>query len=84
MPPVTMLPPTACSTAPIQVRAALFPREAGPAILRLVRLRVYGAQALYLAAMLLAVIDTHWTIAVIVAIQLNFALAPPIPFLRRL
>lgn len=65
-------------------RAGLFPREAGPVILRLVRLRVFGAQALYLLAMLICVFDTHWSIAVIVAIQLNFALAPPIPLLRRI
>ena len=65
-------------------RAGLFPREVGPALLRLVRMRVYGAQALYLMAMLFSVFDTHWSIALIVAIQLNFALAPPIPYLRRL
>jgi TMEM175 potassium channel family protein len=63
-------------------RSGLFPREAAPKILRLVRRRVYGAQALYLVAVLLSVFDPHWSIAVIVAIQLNFAIAPPIPLLR--
>ena len=66
------------------VRAGLFPKGAQGAIALLVRRRVYGAQALYLLAVLLCVFDTHWSIAVIVAIQLNFALAPPIPFLRRI
>jgi len=65
-------------------RAGLFPKDAGPTIRSLVRRRVYGAQALYFIAVLLCVFDTHWSIAVIVAIQLNFALAPPIPLLRRL
>src|SRR5947209_11069043 len=65
-------------------RAGLFPKDAGPTIRSLVRRRVYAAQALYFIAVLLCVFDTHWSIAVIVAIQLNFALAPPIPLLRRL
>lgn len=64
------------------LRAGLFPKEAQQTTARLVRRRVYGAQALYLLAVLLSVFDTHWSIAVIVAIQLNFAVAPPIPFLR--
>jgi len=65
-------------------RAGLFPEAQVATLLRLVRRRVYWAQALYLAAVLLSVFDTHWSIAMIVAIQLNFALAPPIPLLRRI
>ena len=65
-------------------RAGLFPGDRGRAILSLVRRRVYGAQALYVIAAALCVVDTHWSIAAIVAIQLNFALAPPIPLLRDL
>jgi len=63
-------------------RAALFPPETAQELLRLVRRRVYGAQVLYVLGVLLSVFDTHWSIAFIVAIQLNFALAPPIPLLR--
>lgn len=63
-------------------RAGLFPDASRATIARLVRRRVYGAQALYFLAMLLSVVDVHWSIGAIVAIQLNFALAPPIPFLR--
>lgn len=63
-------------------RAGLFPEKTAPTILRLVRRRVYGAQLLYLLAVLLCIHDTHWSIGFIVAIQLNFALAPPIPLLR--
>ena len=63
-------------------RAGLFPADRAPELLRLVRRRVYGAQLLYVLGVLLSVFDTHWSIAFIVAIQLNFALAPPIPLLR--
>ena len=62
--------------------AGLFPAESAPRLLRLVRRRVYWAQALYVIGVLLSVFGTHWSIAFIVAIQLNFALAPPIPLLR--
>ena len=65
-------------------RAHLFPEERVKTILHLVRRRVYWAQGLYLVAAFLSVWDTHWSIALIVAIQLNFALAPPIPFLREI
>jgi uncharacterized membrane protein len=65
-------------------RARLFPEEQVRTLLHLVRRRVYWAQGLYLIAAVLSVWDTHWSIAMIVAIQLNFALAPPIPFLRQI
>jgi uncharacterized membrane protein len=65
-------------------RAGLFPKDQAKTLLGLVRRRVYGAQSLYLVAMLLSIFDTHWSIAAIVAIQLNFAFAPPIPLLRNL
>ncbi len=63
-------------------RARLFPEDQAKALLHLVRRRVYWAQGLYMAAALLSVWNTHVSIGVIVAIQLNFALAPPIPLLR--
>jgi TMEM175 potassium channel family protein len=63
-------------------RAGLFPENLAARLLHLVRRRVYGAQTLYAIGLLLSVIDTHLSIAFIVAIQLNFVLAPPIPFLR--
>ena len=65
-------------------RAGLFPEADRASIARLTRRRVYGAQALYLAAMLLCFIDTHLSIAAIVPIQLNYAVAPRIPLLHRL
>ena len=63
-------------------RAGLFPQKTAATLLRLVRRRVYGAQLLYVAGVALCIVDTHLSIAFIVAIQLNFAFAPPIPFLR--
>jgi len=63
-------------------RVGLFPREVAPTLLRLVRRRVYGAQALYLVGLLLSVFVPHGSIAFSVAIQLSFAIAPPIPLLR--
>jgi uncharacterized membrane protein len=64
------------------LRSRLFADEARQTIAHLVRRRVYGAQILYLVAMLVCIVDVHWSIALIVAIQLNFVLAPPIPILR--
>jgi uncharacterized membrane protein len=64
------------------LHANLFSGEHREQVARLFRRRVYGAQALYLVAMLLCFVDTHLSIAAFVLIQLNFALAPPIPFLR--
>jgi TMEM175 potassium channel family protein len=64
------------------LRSGVFPQEHREAVARFFRRRVIGAQSLYLVAMLLSFVDTHLSIAAFVAIQLNFALAPPIPFLR--
>ena len=66
------------------LRRGLFPEQMRQAIGRVVRRRVYGAQALYLVAVLLSVFDTHVAIGAIVLIQLNFALAPGIPLLREI
>jgi len=65
------------------LRRDLFPERLRRTMARIVRRRVYGAQALYFLALLLSVADTHWSIAAIVAIQLNFALGPTIPLLRQ-
>lgn len=65
-------------------RAGLFAEQAKRAILSAVRRRVYGAQILYLVAVALCVIDTRLSIGLIVLIQLNYAIAPRVPLLRRL
>lgn len=46
--------------------------------------RIIAAQALYAAGAALCLISTSWSIAVIVLVQLNYALAPRIRFLYRL
>jgi len=65
-------------------RARLFPDEERLMLGRVIRRRIYTAQSLYLAGMLLCFIDVHLSIGVIVAIQLNYAIAPHIPLLHRL
>ena len=65
-------------------RAGLFNHANQALILRAVRRRVYIAQSLYLLATLLCLIDTRLSIGLIVAIQLNYAIAPRIAFLHRL
>jgi uncharacterized membrane protein len=64
------------------LRSGVFPDDHRQTVARFFRRRVIGAQSLYLVAMLLCFVDTHLSIAAFVAIQLNFAVAPPIPFLR--
>jgi uncharacterized membrane protein len=65
-------------------RAGLFPADRRPVIMHAIRRRVYIAQALYMLATLLCVIDTRLSIGMIVLLQLNYAIAPGIAFLRRL
>ena len=72
------------AAAEYAARGGLFNKANQGTILRAVRRRVYIAQALYLFATLLCVIDTRLSIAVIVAIQLNYAIAPRVPLLHRL
>jgi TMEM175 potassium channel family protein len=56
------------------------PAETSAAIGR----RILVAQSLYALGALLCVVDTYWSIAFIVLVQLNYAVAPRIPFLSRL
>jgi uncharacterized membrane protein len=66
------------------LRSGVFPEEHRKAVAHFFRRRVIGAQSLYFVAMLLCFVDTHLSIAVFVAVQLNFALGPPIPLLREI
>ena len=72
------------AAAEYAVRAGLFNQANQATIIRAVRRRVYIAQSLYLLATLLCFIDTRLSIGVIVAVQLNYAIAPRIPILHRL
>ena len=53
-------------------------------VVRLIRRRVLVAQALYAVATALCLFNTYVSIALIVLIQLNYAIAPRIPLLHRL
>ena len=72
------------AAAEYAARAKLFNPTSQGMIVRAVRRRVYIAQALYLFATLLCFFDTRLSIGLIVAIQLNYAIAPRIAFLHRL
>ncbi|TMF84783.1 MAG: DUF1211 domain-containing protein [Chloroflexi bacterium] len=72
------------AAAEYAARARLFNQANQATIIGAVRRRVYIAQSLYLLATLLCVIDTRLSIGLIVAIQLNYAIAPRIPLLHRL
>lgn len=65
-------------------RAGLVDPEAPATIAKAVRLRIIVAQALYAIGAALSVFGTWWAIGFIFLVQLNYALAPPIPGLRRL
>ena len=72
------------AAAEYAARAHLFNQANQAAIMHAIRRRVYIAQALYLFATLLCVIDTRLSIGLIVLIQLNYAIAPRISVLRRI
>ena len=65
-------------------RRGMFPEANLRTIINAVRRRVFIAQGLYLLATVLCVVDTRLSIGLIVAIQLNYAIAPRILFLHRL
>ena len=68
------------------LRAQLFASQGQEqrAVIRVIRRRVLTAQALYAIATALCVFNTYVSIALIVLIQLNYAIAPRIPLLHRL
>ena len=65
-------------------RKGLFPEANRRTIINAVRRRVFIAQGLYLLATVLCLLDTRLSIGLIVAIQLNYAVAPRVLFLHRL
>ena len=66
-------------------RRAGLVREETPAYFDLlIRRRIAGAQLLYGLGAALCVFSTYWSIAFIVLVQLNFAIAPPLGRLSRL
>jgi uncharacterized membrane protein len=65
-------------------RAGLVRDDAPPEVSRAIRRRVVVAQALYALGALVGLISTPLGIVLIIAIQLNYAIAPRLPFLSRL
>jgi uncharacterized membrane protein len=64
--------------------AHLFPEAEQQHVVHLIRGRVLIAQALYAGATALSLVFSTWvSIVLIVLIQLNYVIAPRIPFLRR-
>jgi len=65
-------------------RARLLKDDATQEVSKAIERRILIAQALYAAGAALCVFDTYWSIGFIVLVQLNFAVAPRIPFLSRI
>ena len=66
------------------VKTGLVKADAPAEIGRSVEQRTLIAQALYAFGALLCVVDTSWSIAFIILVQLNYAIAPRIGLLSRL
>jgi uncharacterized membrane protein len=62
----------------------LLDKDAGPAVSRVIKRRIFAAQAFYAFGALLCLINPLWSIVFIVLVQLNFAIAPKIPMLSRI
>jgi TMEM175 potassium channel family protein len=58
--------------------------DAGPDVSAAIKRRILVAQSLYAVGALLCFINPLWSIAFIVLVQLNFAIAPRIPILTRI
>lgn len=65
-------------------RAGLVKADAPADIARSIEGRIVIGQALYAFGAMLCIINTYWSIAFIILVQLNYAIAPRIGLLRRL
>jgi TMEM175 potassium channel family protein len=65
-------------------RAGLVSPNAGPEVSNAIRRRIVVAQSLYAVGAALCIVSTALAIAFIVAVQLNYAIAPRLPVLSRL
>jgi len=66
------------------IRAGLLKEDVTHEIRCAVERRILVAQALYAVGFALCVFSTYWSIVAIVLLQLNFAIAPRIPWLKRI
>ena len=65
-------------------RKGLVTKEATPAVSAAVKRRIFVGQSLYAFGALLCIVSPLLSIAFIVLVQLNFAIAPKIPILSRI
>jgi uncharacterized membrane protein len=63
-------------------KAGLLKPEATPEVRRAMQRRVQIGQALYAVGMLLFIVNTYWSIAFILLVQLNFVIAPSLREIR--
>jgi uncharacterized membrane protein len=63
--------------------SSLVKADLSPHVSTAIKRRIVIAQALYGFGALLCVINTYWSIAFIVLVQLNYAIAPRVPGRRR-
>ena len=61
------------------IHSGLLKEDAPPHISSAIKRRIIVAQALYAFGALLCLVNTYWSIAFIVLIQLNYAIAPRLP-----
>jgi uncharacterized membrane protein len=64
------------------VRAELLKGDTAPDIIAVICRRIIIAQSLYAFGAALCLISAYWSIAFILLVQINYALAPPWPFRR--
>jgi hypothetical protein len=65
------------------VRSRLWRDDTAPEIVSAICRRITIAQTLYAVGAALCVFSTYWSIAFIVLLQINYALAPPWPLPQR-
>jgi uncharacterized membrane protein len=65
-------------------RAGLVREDAPAGLAGAIECRIVIGQGLYAFGALLSIVDTYWSVAFIILVQLNYAVAPKIGLLRRL
>jgi uncharacterized membrane protein len=75
---ITLLFTWTCATGSAHVKP-----DVPPHVSTAIKRRILIAQGLYAFGAALCFIDTYWSIGFIVAVQLNYAVAPRLPRLRR-
>jgi len=64
------------------VRAKLIEGDTTPEVVAAICRRIIIAQSRYAFGAALCIVNTYWSIAFMVMVQINYAVAPPWPFRR--